>query len=61
MFGGSNPVNQESGPVIVEIAIDARSFDQARNSITVSRRDPVLQEMPGYGAIHRARIYVVKT
>ena len=61
MFGGIDPIDQDAGSVVVQIAIDAGSLEQARNGVTVTRRDPVLQDMPGHGAIHRAGIHVMKT
>ena len=61
MFGGIDAINQDPGSVIVEIAIDASSLEQSRDGGTVSRRDCVLQGMPGRGAIHGAGIYVVET
>ena len=61
MCDGIDAVNRDPGRAAIEIAIDARSLEQARNGVTVTRRDCVLQYMPGHGAIHGAGIYVIET
>ena len=61
MWGGIEAVNRDPGRVAVEIAIEARSLEQARNGVTITRRDSVLQYMPGYSAIHGAGIHIIET
>ena len=61
MWGGIDTVNQDPGRIAVEIAIEARSPEQVRNGVTVTRRDCVLQYMPGHSAIHGAGIDVIET
>ena len=61
MWGGIDTVNQDPGRIAVEIAIEARSPEQVRNGVTVTRRDSVLQYMPGHSAIHGAGIHVIET
>ena len=61
MFGRIETIDQYAGTVAIEIAVDARSLKQERNGVTVTRRNCVLQYMPGHGAIHRAGIHVNET
>ena len=61
MLDGIEAINQDPGPVALEIAIDARILEQARNGVPVIGRDCVAQDMPGHGAIHGTGIHVSET
>jgi hypothetical protein len=61
MFGRIDAINQNPKTAVSEVAVDARRLEQAGDSVTVSRRDCVLQCVPGRGAIHRAGVYVSET
>jgi hypothetical protein len=61
MFGGIDPIDENPGTVVPAFAIDPRSLEEARHGVSVTGIDRVPQDMPGYGAIHCAGVYVIET
>ena len=53
-------IDEDVGTVAVERAIDSRIFHQANYRGRVSGRHPMIEDVPGHGAIHGAGVHVIE-
>lgn len=60
IIGGIHAIDSNSATVVTGVAIDPRRLEEAGNGLPITRRDGVLQGMPGGGAVHGAGIYVIE-